>query len=136
MTSSGDLITLDDKQAFSRDKVPRIGQGPKFKLGRDTVISAGQSLLTAFDRLLTRFATTEERQIFPNELFPWTSYLEANWSVIRDEAQNLLRDRKLVPSFREISPDHKKIAVDDKWRLFFLRAYGVRIGENCARCPE
>ena len=129
-------LMLGDKPASSRDEVPSINQGQKFKLNRDMVISAGQRLLTAFDRLLARFATTGEHQVFPNELFPWTSYLEANWSVIRDEAENLLRDRKSVPSFREISPDHKKIAVDDKWRLFFLRAYGLRITANCARCPE
>jgi beta-hydroxylase len=37
---------------------------------------------------------------------------------------------------REISPDHAKIAVDDKWRSFFLWGYGVKIKDNCAKCPE
>jgi aspartyl/asparaginyl beta-hydroxylase (cupin superfamily) len=69
-------------------------------------------------------------------LFPWTSYLEANWSVIRDEAEGLLRDGIPVPSLREISPDHKKIATDNKWRSFFFWGYGKRVQSNCARCPE
>ena len=83
-----------------------------------------------------RFAATDDHEIFPNSLFPWTSYLEENWSVIRGEAEALLRDGISVPSLREISPDHKKIALDDKWRSFFFWGYGTRVQSNCARCPE
>lgn len=108
----------------------------KFKLDRDAVIAAGLRVLPAFDRLLMRSSATAEHQVFPNALFAWAPYLEANWSTIRDEAQDLLRDRMSVPSIREISPDHDKIAVDDKWRSFFLWGYGVRIKANCARCPD
>jgi beta-hydroxylase len=100
------------------------------------VISAGLRALPAFDRMLMRSSAVPEHQVFPNELFGWTPYLEGNSSPIRDEARELLRDPRSVPSIREISPDHRKIAVDDKWRSFFLWAYGVRIDANCARCPE
>jgi beta-hydroxylase len=37
---------------------------------------------------------------------------------------------------REVSPDHAKIALDEKWRSFFLYGYGIRIDQNCARCPK
>ena len=50
----------------------------KFKPGRDMVVSAGLRLLPVIDRLLMRFATTEDHQIFPNELFPWTALLARN----------------------------------------------------------
>jgi beta-hydroxylase len=103
---------------------------------RETFISTAQKLLPAFDRTLMRFAATEEHTIYPNEVFPWIPYLEKNWTAIRDEAQALLTDRMSVPSVRDISPDHRKIAVDDKWRSFFLYGYGVRIDDNCAKCPE
>ncbi len=63
-------------------------------------------------------------------------YLESNWGAIRDEAAELLRDRMSVPSVREISPDHAKIATDEKWRSFFLWGYGVKIEANCARAPQ
>jgi beta-hydroxylase len=110
--------------------------GQNLKFDRHTVISAGLRLLPLLDRLLMRFAVTKEHQIFPNEFFPWTSDLAKNWSAIRDEAQELLSDRMSVPSVREISSDHEKIAIDDRWRSFFFWGYGLRAEANCARCPE
>jgi beta-hydroxylase len=107
-----------------------------FKFDRDKFIATALDLLPAFDRLLMKSAATKEYEIFPNALFPWTDYLKAQTPVIRAEADALLRDRMSVPSVREISPDHAKIAVDDKWRSFFLWGYGVKIKDNCAKCPE
>jgi aspartyl/asparaginyl beta-hydroxylase (cupin superfamily) len=104
--------------------------------GRRAAIAVALWFLPFIDRFLMRFAATDDHEIFPNSLFPWTSYLEANWSVIRDEAEGLLRDGVSIPSLRDISPDHGKIAVDDKWRSLFFWAYGTRIQHNCARCPE
>ncbi len=104
--------------------------GVKFKLDRNVVISAGLRLLPMLDRILMPFAATKEHQVFPNELFPWTSLLAANWPVIRDEAQALLRDPMSIPSVRELSSDHEKIAVDDKWRSFFFWGYGLRSKAN------
>jgi beta-hydroxylase len=108
----------------------------KFKFDRDLVISTAQRLLPAFDRTLMRSSAVEEHEVFPNGLFPWIPYLESQAPVIREEARDLLRDRMSVPSVREISPDHAKIALDDKWRSFFLWGYGVKIEDNCARCPQ
>ncbi len=108
----------------------------KSSFARDAVISTAQRVLPAFDRLLMRSAATKEYEVFPNEVFPWIPYLESNWSTIRGEAETILRDRMSVPSVREISPDHAKIAVDDKWRSFFLWGYGVKIDANCARAPQ
>src|SRR5258707_469747 len=101
-------------------KARPTGPRPKFKFDRNMVISAGLRLLPLVDRLLMRFATTKEHQVFPNELFPWTSHLADNWSAIRDEAQAVLRERTSIPAVRELSSDHEKIAVDDRWRSFFL----------------
>jgi ornithine lipid ester-linked acyl 2-hydroxylase len=103
---------------------------------RETIISTGLRLLPAFDRLLMRSAATDEHQVYPNATFGWIPYLEKNWTTIRDEAKTLLRDPMSVPSVREVSVDHEKIAVDEKWRSFFLWGYGVRIDANCAKCPE
>ena len=103
---------------------------------RDGFIAAAQRALPYFDRMLMWSAATKEYQVYPNSVFPWVDYLEANTATIRAEADALLQDRMSVPSVREISPDHAKIAVDEKWRSFFLWGYGVRIDANCARCPE
>ncbi|HEY2068139.1 MAG TPA: aspartyl/asparaginyl beta-hydroxylase domain-containing protein [Rhizomicrobium sp.] len=103
---------------------------------RDTVIDFGQRMLPAFDRMIMRSSAIEEHSVFPPRLFDWIPYLEANAGTIREEAQKLLTDRMSIPSIREISPDHGKIAVDGKWRSFFLYAYGLKIDQNCAKCPE
>jgi beta-hydroxylase len=108
----------------------------KFGLDRDTIVSAGERLLPAIDRVLLRSAAIEEHPVFPNGLFDWAPGLEADWQTIRNEAQALLQDRTVAPPVRELSQEHHKIAVDDRWRSFFLWAYGVRIDDNCARCPE
>lgn len=107
-----------------------------FGFDRDRFIETAQRLLPGFDRLLMRSAATKEYQIFPNGIFPWTDYLKAQTPIIRAEAEALLRNRMSVPSVREISPDHAKIAKDDKWRSFFLWGYGVKIEDNCAKCPQ
>lgn len=108
----------------------------KFKFDRDLVISTAQRVLPAFDRLLMRSAATPEYEVFPKDVFPWIPYLESQTPTIRAEAASLLRDRMSVPSVREISPDHAKIATDERWRSFFLWGYGVKIEANCARAPE
>lgn len=103
---------------------------------RDAIIQWGLRVLPRFDRLLMRFAATPDHAVFPNALFPWGRDLEACWEAIRDEAQEVLRDPRAVPAIREVSPDHDKIALDDRWRSFFLWGYGVRVANNCARCPQ
>jgi beta-hydroxylase len=112
------------------------GRVAKFKLDRNLIIAAGLRLLPLFDRFLMRFAATGEHQIFPNELFPWTSDLAENWPAIRDEAEALLRARVPIPSVRELASDHEKIAIYDRWQSFFFWGYGLKAEANCARCPQ
>jgi beta-hydroxylase len=108
-----------------------------FGFDREWIIQTGLGLLPGFDRLLMRFSIGKEEAVIPNAGFAWTKYIEAQTPVIRAEAERLLRNgAPPLPSIREVSPDHDKIALDDKWRSFFLWGYGVRITENCALCPE
>ena len=115
---------------------PAVRRPRKFTLGRELVIAAGLRFLPWLDRFLMSFADYPEHQIFPNRQFPWTAQLAEHWQNICGEAEQVLRDRMAVPSIREISPDHDKIAVDEKWRSFFLWGYGLRAEANCARCPR
>jgi beta-hydroxylase len=120
----------------SSNEAASAGRPRLFGFDREWIIQTGLSLLPGFDRLLMRFSIGKDQPVIPNAGFAWTSYIEAQTPVIRAEAERLLRDRMSVPSIREVSPDHDKIALDDKWRSFFLWGYGVRIKENCAQCPE
>lgn len=108
----------------------------KSSLTRAALIAVGLRALAVIDRVLTRFSAINDQEIQPNALFPWISKLESNWPVIRAEADRVLADRQAIPPVREISPDHDMIALDDRWRSFFLWGYGLRSERNCRRCPE
>jgi ornithine lipid ester-linked acyl 2-hydroxylase len=137
MISSEELRGPDQRHAhITRENNATSHKSLSSSLGRAAAKSAALWVLPLIDRLLMLFGAIADHDVFPNSLFPWTTYLEANWSTIRDEAEDLLRDGPSVPSLREISPDHRKIAIDDKWRSFFFWGYGARIASNCARCPE
>jgi len=98
-----------------------------------TIVWSGLQLL---DRVFRRYSTLAEQEVFPNALFPWTGKLEANWSAIRTEADRVLRDQQSIQPVRDLSPDHHRIAVDDRWRSFVLWGYGLRWQRNCELCPE
>ena len=73
--------------------------------------------------------------VFEREVFDWVPRLEANWETIRDEAQKVLARPEDVPALRVVSPDHSRIATDDKWKVFFLWGYRYEVEKNTARCP-
>jgi beta-hydroxylase len=88
------------------------------------------------DKILIRYSPLGDPARFDTSEFPWAAELERNWPLIRQEADDVLRDAKNVPPLRRISRDHDKIAIDDKWRSFFLWGYGIRVDTNCVRCPQ
>jgi len=47
----------------------------------------------------------------------------------------VLERRDELPSFHEISRGQSRIS-DDRWKTFFLYAYGFKADGNCRRCPE
>ena len=121
---------IQESQGNSRAGRPWISRRLKFMPRREAVIAAGLRVLPIWTVYLLCFAVNDERLVLANELFPWTGDLAQNWTVIRDEAQALLGDRMSVPSIRELSRDHEKIAVDEKWRSFFFWGYGLRSEAN------
>jgi len=74
--------------------------------------------------------------VFDRSQFEWLGALEANWEAIRDEALGVLKHRDGIPPLAQISPDHKGLDSQDKWRSFFLWGYGFKVDGNCERCPE
>ena len=126
----------ESMQVLPSNETAQPGRARLLGFDREWIIQTGLRLLPGFDRLLMRFSIGKEQPVIPNKDFAWTKYIEAQTPIIRAEAEKLLRDRMSVPSIREVSPDHDKIALDDKWRSFFLWGYGVRIKENLAKCPE
>jgi len=86
------------------------------------------------DQLIARSSRIGTGPLIDTAVFPWTARLTPHWPTIRSEAEALLP--AAVPPLREVSPDHRRIAGDDRWKSFFLYGYGYRIDGNCARCPR
>jgi beta-hydroxylase len=105
-------------------------------LRRRMAIRLGIALMGVIDKILIRYSPLGDPARFDTSEFPWAAELERNWPLIRQEADDVLRDAKNVPPLRRISRDHDKIAIDDKWRSFFLWGYGIRVDTNCVRCPQ
>jgi beta-hydroxylase len=86
--------------------------------------------------LVRRYSSVGQHPFFNPAEFDWIPRMETRWTAIRDELRAVLRDRERIPSFHEISPDQVNITNDDKWKTYWLYAYGRKMPENCSHCPE
>lgn len=60
--------------------------------------------------------------------FSFSAALESRWELIRDEF--LALEREALMAWPE------KFLYDQGWEVFGLHAFGARLRDNCARCPE
>src|SRR5437016_12149764 len=69
--------------------------------------------------------------------FPQAVDFQRMWESIGDAARSVARTLSSVPRFHELMEEQAPISANDghDWRVFVLRAYGVDIRENAARCP-
>jgi len=69
--------------------------------------------------------------------FPAARQFADAWPALRDEALRVADDLSRVPRFHELMPEQAEISANDNrdWRLLVLKAYGVPVRENMARCP-
>ncbi len=74
--------------------------------------------------------------VLPADILPQLAPLVPQWQDFRREAEDLLRQRQSVPAFGKISPDHRRIASDGKWKSLFLTGYGYRAEKNHAQVPR
>lgn len=93
-------------------------------------------MLWQLEKLLTRFSLVPEQPFLDPASFGWTRLLEENWKSIRAELDQVMRHRKDLPNFQEISPDQASLSKDDGWKTYFFYAYGFSAPKNCERCPE
>ena len=96
----------------------------------------GFKLIQLIERLIVRLSPHGDVRFFDPAEFPWTPPLEANWTVIREELDEILEHREALPNFQDISEDQTAITTDDRWKTYFLYGFGHQAEKNCARCPE
>lgn len=87
--------------------------------------------------LVRRFSSVGQHRFFDPSEFAWIPRIEAGWGAMRDELRALLRERERIPGFEEIAPGNTPGGVrDDRWKSYWLVAYGRKTADNCRRCPE
>lgn len=99
-------------------------------------VAVGERILAPIERFIGRRSLVGDEQFFPLDRFPWVEHIEANWEVIREELEGVLRDRESLPNFQEISKDQIGITDDDRWKTFFLYGYGFEAELGVRMCPR
>jgi len=63
-------------------------------------------------------------------------FLDA-YPAIRREAFDVVSSLVHIPRFHDLMPQQAEISANDgrDWRMFIMKAYGVSVAENLARCP-
>lgn len=69
--------------------------------------------------------------------FPDSERFSTAWRQLRDEALGIADNLSAVPRFHELMPQQMAISANDQrdWRMFVVKAYGVMVSKNAARCP-
>lgn len=104
---------------------------------KDTfAVRVGKRLRWPVNRFLARQSLIGTQPFFTEDQVPGLTLLRENWETIRDEARALMADRASVPPLGKISPDHRRLAPDARWKSFFFTGYGYKAEANRARCPK
>ncbi|MEX2468264.1 MAG: aspartyl/asparaginyl beta-hydroxylase domain-containing protein [Pseudohongiellaceae bacterium] len=72
------------------------------------------------------------------DYFPQSQLFIDAWRTLRAEALAVAGDLAQVPQFHELMPEQYPLSGhgNREWRMFVLRAYGLDINDNMARCPR
>jgi aspartate beta-hydroxylase len=73
----------------------------------------------------------------PVDYFPNAQRYAGRWTDIRREALAIANGLDTIPRFHDLMPQQTDISATDgrDWRMFIMRAYGVTVDDNLARCP-
>jgi beta-hydroxylase len=97
---------------------------------------AGARVLRLLERWILASSLVPTTPFLSTSTFEWITELEASWSSVRSELDEVLSFRDDLPNFQDISTDQASITNDDGWKTYFFSGYGFRSEANCARCPK
>jgi aspartate beta-hydroxylase len=94
--------------------------------------AVGAALRSLYDRRISAPPVLD-----PATYFPAADDVAELWGELRNEAEQVAVNLDRVPRFHDLMPAQAPISSNDDrdWRLFVLKAYGVRVTDNLARCP-
>lgn len=114
-----------------REKVN--ARGRKLPFVRKSLFQIGKELRPKIDAIIMRRSLVPNSALIEKSHFAWIPVLERRWPDIRAEALRIRGED--IPSLGDISFDHGRIAADRRWKSFFLKGYGYRMGSNCDQAP-
>ena len=88
------------------------------------------------EKVVARTAKYGNKPVYESGTFPYFKTLEDNWQVIRKELDAVFAEREEIPALQDLSPVNKALTDDDLWRIFMFYSYGLKVEENCRKCPE
>lgn len=103
---------------------------------QSALIRVGKRLRDPVNRWFARQSLIGDEAILPSRHLPCLAELAHNWHKVQAELRPLLAERRSIPAFGRISPDHRRIASSSAWKSFFFEGYGFRAQANRERCPE
>ena len=101
-----------------------------------TSLNVGARVVGRIERVITWGSLVGNPAFFDPGAFAWVGPLEARWRTIRGELDQVMQYWDSLPNFQDISTDQRSLTDDDRWKTFFLYAYGIKAEGNCRRCPE
>lgn len=100
------------------------------------VVMQGEKLVRRLEQWIAQNSVVENVPFLNPHQFSWVADLEAQWTQIRAELDNVLMRVDQLPNFQDISEDQYSITQDDRWKTYFFYAYGYKAEKNCQRCPK
>lgn len=122
-SNTSDLSDHAAKQRFVRPK-------------QSGLIRFGKRLRDPVNAWFAKESLIGDDVILDPSVLPSLNELAQNWETVRDELWPLIVDRKDIPAFGKISPDHRRIASSGHWKSFFFGGYGLKLEANRAKCPQ
>lgn len=108
-------------------------RGWKIPFAGKSLFQIGKELRPRIDEIIMRGSLVPAQAVMDKSFFPWIATIERQWRDIQAEALRIRTED--IPSLGDLSFDHGRIAEDRRWKSFFLKGYGYRMGNNFRRAP-
>lgn len=95
----------------------------------------GAQLYAKWERIVHRHSKVGSDPFPDMAYFPWAKNVEACWSDVRRELDQLLAEDVPIPPLEEISSNQRELTNDGQWKAFFFVALGRQATRNIERCP-
>ena len=84
------------------------------------------------EKVLAKTAKHGNPPVYDNSLFPCFREIEK----VRQELDAVLEERGRIPTLQSLSPANEALTNDERWQIFMFYSYGLKVTENCRKCPK